>query len=304
MHKIHLFLNPLYWPIWLCLGLLWLITRLPDRAQLMCGKWLGCLIRCCSRKLRTITQTNLTLCFPELTSTARTQLLRANFHNVGIGIIEAARAFWLPTAKLCRHFNLQGSDNIAAAHARGKGVLIVGAHFTCLEMVGRLFALHHDFAIIYRPHKLAVMNFLYHKFRMQHYHNSIPRQDMRRVVRALKKNEAVWYTYDVDAGRDSNSVFAPFFGIQTASLTALPRLTHMTDAAIVFIHYRRKPGSFDYEVTLSPRLENFPTDNVIADATRLNARLETQIRAQPDQYMWQYKRFKTRPPGEARFYHS
>jgi len=121
------------------------------------------------------------------------------------------------------------------------------------------------------------------------------------LTTALQKNEPVWYAYDVDAGK-KRSVFAPFFGIQTASLTALSRLARLTGAAIVPIQFFRREDNSGYEIILSPALDFFPSQNWIDDAARLNACLEAAIRRKPEQYIWQYKRFKTRPEGEKRFY--
>ena len=94
-----------------------------------------------------------------------------------------------------------------------------------------------------------------------------------------------------------------FFGIPTASLTAISRLARLTGAAIVPIQFYRRADQQGYDIILSPALSHFPSEDLTADATRLNACLEAAIRHTPQQYIWQYKRFKTRPQeGEKRFY--
>jgi KDO2-lipid IV(A) lauroyltransferase len=57
-----------------------------------------------------------------------------------------------------------------------------------------------------------------------------------------------------------------------------------------------------YVIKIYPALENFPTGNVVADLTRINSLMETQVRQAPEQYWWIHRRFKTRPEGDPPFY--
>ena len=86
------------------------------------------------------------------------------------------------------------------------------------------------------------------------------------------------------------------------SLTATSRLPKITGAhTLLASHYRREDGT-GYDIYFSPQIENFPTDDVLNDIIRVNKMTEEAILKKPEQYIWQYKRFKTRPPGESRFY--
>ncbi len=293
--------NPLYWPAWLGLGILWLITRLPHRLQIRCGQMIGSFLYYLPSKLKAITNTNIQLCLPELNKKERKQLVKKNFASLGTGLIEAAMAWWLPDEKLNCLYHITGIEHAENAFARGKGIVLVGPHFTCMEMIGRLLGMKYSFGVMYAPHKKRLIAYIHERFREQHYVNYIPRHRVRQLIRALNDNMAIWYAYDIDGGI-KGSVFAPFFGIQTASLTSVSRIVNLSDAAVVPINFHRRDDDFKYEVVLSPPVENFPTDDPVADATRLNAILEQAIRKNPDQYVWQYKRFKTRPVGEERFY--
>lgn len=294
-------LNPLYWPAWAALGLLWLITRLPLRLQFLIGKAIGKLLYLFPSQLKMITQINLANAYNHLPEKKRRLLAKNNFSSLGLGLIEAGLAWWLPNKKLANHYQLHGIEHLEKAYAKGKGVILLAPHSTCIEIVGRLLGMHYTFGVMYYPHKKPFIAFIHERFRKKHYVSYIPRQDIRQLLRTLKENTAVWYAYDIDGGR-KRSLFAPFFGVQTASLTALSRIVSLSEAAIVPISYYRRDNQFFYDVTLSPALENFPTSDALADVTRLNLILEEMIRKKPDQYVWQYKRFKTRPKGEKRFY--
>jgi|SRR5688572_8528025 len=293
-------LHPSYLLGWLGLGLLWLITRLPYRWQMSCGKKLGLLLYYLPSKLKNITEINLALCFPELSLEKRRELCKKNFASLGIGLIETAMAWWLSDEKLATLFHVSGFAFVEEAYAKGKGVILAGPHFTSLEMIARLLSTHYSFAIMYRPHKKRLLAYMHERFRPKTIHY-IPRHRMRELIRCLNEKSAVWYAYDVDAG-EKRSVFAPFFGIPTASLTSVSRLVELSGAVVIPISFYRRDDGTGYEIMLSAPLENFPGKDLIEDATRLNQTLEMGIRQKPEQYIWQYKRFKTRPAGEKRFY--
>ncbi len=294
-------LHPLYWPVWLVIGFLWLITRLPQRLQLSLGKNIGRLMYLIPSKLKHITATNIKLCFPNLNKTEQKNLAKKNFESLGIGMIEAAMAWWLPDEKLQHLFQIHGLQYAEEAFARGKGIILLGPHFTCLEMVGRLISMKYSFAVMYRPHKKKLIAFFQERFRQKHYMQAIPRDRMRELIRALNNNVAIWYAYDIDGGK-KRSVFAPFFGIPASSLTSVSRIKRMSDATIIPISFYRRDDEFRYDVVLYPPIETVPSDDLQADATTLNLALERAIKQKPEQYVWQYKRFKTRPPGEPRLY--
>ncbi len=168
-------------------------------------------------------------------------------------------------------------------------------------MVGRLLGSRYDLATMYRPHKIAAVAKIQERFREKYQIKQIARHQMRELLNTFKENKAIWYAYDIDAGV-KRSVFAPLFGIQTASLTAVSRIAELSGTIVLPIEFYRTDDKWGYEINVSPPLQNFPSGDLVADASRLNTHLEQAIRHKPDQYIWQYKRFKTRPTGQQRFY--
>ena len=216
-------------------------------------------------------------------------------------MIEAGKSYWLPRNKLEKIFEFHGIEYAQAALAKGNGIILLGMHLTSMELAGRMIGFKIPLGVMYRPHKKHTVSFIQERIRKKLYSNLIPRNSIRDTIRALRDNIAIWVAYDIDAGLNS-SVFAPFFGIETASLTSISRIAKMTDAAVIPLCFYRRENEFFYDIYLLPTLENFPTDDLKEDAARLNQILETAIRKKPDQFIWQYKRFKTRPPGEPRLY--
>lgn len=116
----------------------------------------------------------------------------------------------------------------------------------------------------------------------------------------IKKGNVVWYAPDQDVSR-KHCVFAPFFGVQTSSLTTPAWIARETGATVVQLsQFREEDGQ--YSIHYTPILEGYPSDDEHENATRINAGLEQAIRRHPEQYLWLHRRFKQRPEGEAPFY--
>ena len=292
---------PRYWPSWLTLGLLWCITRLPYARQMACGRLLGRLALHIARRRRRIAETNLNLCFPELTDRQRQQLLAAHFASLGIALVEFALSWWGSDEKLEPLSEIHGLEHLQSALQEGSGVILLSAHFTTLEIGGRLLSRHTPFHVLYRENKNPVIERVMGKARTRLYEKAIPRGDMKGLLKSLKENRAVWFAPDQDHGI-RNSVFAPFFGIPAATLTTTSRIAAISGARVIPFFQRRLPDSRGYVLELLPALEDFPGDDAAGDTARIMQLIEAQVRQQPEQYLWTHRRFKTRPAREAPVY--
>ena len=292
---------PRYWPTWLALALLWCITRLPYAGQLSIGRGLGRLAQGLAIKRKRIALTNLGLCFPDLPDTERQALLTEHFSSLGIALVEMALSWWGPDRKLKDLVTITGLDHLHAALLQGKGVLLLSAHFTTLEIGGRLLSLYTPFHVLYRNHKNPVIDAAMKRSRTRLYERAIQRGDLQAMLKSLKQNRPVWYAPDQDFGAD-NSLFVPFFGVPAATLTATSRLARVSGARVVPFFQTRLPGARGYKLTLLPALENFPSDDLEADTRRIAGIIEARVREHPEQYLWTHRRFKTRPPGEKPVY--
>ncbi len=291
-------LHPRHWPTWLGLGLLWLIVRLPFSWLCALGRRIGRLFYRLGGSRRRIVERNIELCFPELDARQRRELVRENFENYGLALFETPIAWWWSERRLARLIRVEGLEHIH--NLEGQGVLLMGMHFTMLELGGQALARYVSLDAMYRPHKSPVYEYVQSKGRLARSPGSVvyPRKDVRGVTRALRRGRVLWYAPDQDYG-PRQSVFAPFFGIEAASVTATARLARMGGARVLpFSHFRRADDS-GYDVTVHPPLEDFPGGDERADAARINALVESFVRRHPAQYLWAHRRFKTRPPGEA-----
>jgi len=290
-----------YLPTWTGIAVLWCLSHLPFAWQLAIGRRIGDAFRRLARQRRDIAAINLSLCLPEVPAAGREKILVEQFRSMGIGVMEMAMSWWAPDRRLKKLARVDGLQHLQTALGKGKGVLLLSGHFTTLEIGGRLLALYTPFHVHYREHKNAAFDKVMKDARQKHFGRAIPRGDLRGLLRSLQDNIPVWYAPDQDYGREQ-SVFAPFFGIPAATITATSRLARISGAAVVPFFQTRLPAARGYQLTLYPPLEHFPGESVAADTARLNRLFETRIREQPGQYLWVHRRFKTRPEGEPGVY--
>lgn len=298
---IKLILNPCYWPIWLGAGLLFFCAQLPFRCQIAMGRILGRMALPFAHHRRHVTETNLRLCFPTISEAELKKRLNNCFESAGIGMFETAMAWWMSTRRFKKLFVIEGLEHLEKALEKKHGALILAAHFTTLEVGGRILSLHIPYNGVYREHKNPAFQFIMHHTREKHIHQAIARNDVKQFLKSFKKNMPIFYVADQDYGR-KHSVFVPFFGINAATITGTSRIAKISKTSVLpYFVYRREDNS-GYTATIFPALENYPTDDPYKDALRINKIVEQAILKSPDQYLWQHRRFKTRPEGETGLY--
>ena len=284
------------------MGIWWLVVQLPYPVLLTLGRLLGWLLYLIPSERRAIALRNLELCFPELSDRQRRRLARANFVSLGIALFETGMAWWWPRWRFMRLIEVVGLENVEAL--KGQGIMLLGAHFTTLEVGGAAIAGTLSMDGMYRAHKNPVLDFVQARGRTsKSLGNTVvfERKDVRGTMKALKAGRILWYGPDQDYGL-RQGLFAPFFGQQAATVYATARFAEKTGAAVVPFSHVRKPWGKGYQLKLHPPLKEFPSGDDLKDATRVNAVLEQMIRTAPDQYLWAHKRFKNRPEGEPSVY--
>jgi KDO2-lipid IV(A) lauroyltransferase len=284
---------PRHWPTWAALGFFWLLSRLPWCVQRGLAAVLGWFIFYVVPIRRREVLINLSLCFPEKTAAERRQLARAHYQSLAIGAFETIIAWWATSARLPR-YELVGQEHLTAAQVGGRGVLLLTAHFTTMEIYARLLHEHVRYGWVYRDPNNPVLAREMRRLFEQGGATSIHFDDLRGLIRTLKAGQILWYAPD-QGKRIKQSALLPFFGVPAVTTTATSRIAALTGAAVVPYFGRRRPDG-SYLLTILPALENFPSASVEADAERINHLIETQVRLAPEQYFWVHKRFKARGP--------
>ncbi|WP_374324082.1 lysophospholipid acyltransferase family protein [Azonexus sp.] len=290
-------------PSLLAVALLWLLHLLPLPLLAPLGRALGGVLHRFGRRRRRVADINIDLCFPELTSEARRQLVREHFALLGRSMLERGILWWGSRARIESLVRVNGEEKIRAELAAGRPVILLAPHFLGLDAGGVAITMRFDIVSIYSTQTNPVFNQVLLAGRSRFGDQLLlSREDgVRATVKAMKAGRPFYYLPDLNPRR-RDAVFVPFFGISTATITGLPRLAKAAGAAVLPCVTRMLPGSTGYEVTIGDAWTDFPGPDPLADAARMNAWIETAIRSMPEQYYWVHRRFKTRPPGEPRPY--
>ena len=284
--------HPRHWPMWVGVGLLWVLVKaLPWRWLVRLGEGVGAALYPLARVRRRIAETNIRLCFPELDAPAQRRLVKDHFRAMGAALFETPFGWWASEKQLAPLGHIEGLEHLRKAQAQGKGVLLLSAHFTSLEICGRLMLRHQALSAMYRPNQNPVVEYFFRRNREKHCTRAIRRDQAKDVIRTLRQGEVVWYAPD-QAFKTRASVVVPFFGHPAATNPATSRLAKITGAPVVPFFGYRLPGSQGYRLVIHPPLEDFPGDTPEADATRINQVIESAIREAPEQYFWTHRRFK------------
>jgi len=296
--------KPAFWshlPAWIVYGLLWLLAHLPFAVLMWFGRVLGVLFKVVLKSRRQVVKKNLSVCFPDLSEQQVEQLLVKNYRETGMMVSQTLRTFLNQSPNIFKDLKIEGQHHLQNCLNQGQGVLLVSGHFTALDVGGRAICEQFPIAGVYRPHKNAVQEYIVKRSRLRYAQKMFSRDELKGIVRYLKKGGVVWYAPDQDYRR-GQSVFSHFFGVPASTITATHQLAKISGCRVIFYAVKRIDQAPYYQLSLSEPLKDFPSKDLQNDTDRINQGIETMVKAAPEQYLWVHKRFKTRPEGEGKFY--
>jgi KDO2-lipid IV(A) lauroyltransferase len=285
----------------IAVGVVWLLHFLPLPIFARIGSGLGGFLYHLARERRNVCLTNLARCFPRMPERERVAIAKAHFRAFGRTVLERSILWWAPREEITRMVRVVGLERLLAL--KGQPLILLVPHFVGLDAGCTRLTCEIDMAGIYARQKHPLIDALLLSGRTRFgRQRAIPRQDgVRPAIAAVKEGFPFYYLPDQDYGA-RDSIFVPFFGVPTATVTGLSRMTKVTGARVLPCVTRMLPGGAGYEVHCYPVWENFPSGDDAEDARRMNEFIEERVREMPEQYFWTHKRFKTRPPGEAKWY--
>jgi len=281
------------------LVMMWLLHWLPLPLLAGFGRGFGLVLFLLARERRQVTLTNLGLCFPHMSPAEKSALARRHFMAFGRSILELGLWWWAPPARIRRLVRLEGSEKLAAY--RDRPVILLVPHFVGLDAGGIRLSLEYNMVAVYAHQKNRVFEAAMIRGRLRFGDGvAVSRQEgIKKALRTMMQGRFFCYAPDMDYG-PKESVFVPFFGVQTATITGLGRLARLSGATVIPFVTRMESGG--YVATVGEPWTNFPGDGGVGDARRMNAFIEAEVLKSPEQYYWLHKRFKTRPPGEKGVY--
>lgn len=284
--------------------MLTVLSRLPLPVLHRMGDVLGRSLMLFANDLRDTARTNIQRCFPNWDEAQQEQLLLQSLQQTAKATLETS-VLWLRHTDqvLALVKKVSGEDLLIQALARGKGVILAAPHLGAWEIIGVYASTRWSMTCLYRPPRQAYLNDLIRTSRERGGVTLAPTDasGIRALYKALGRGELIAILPDQDPDRDAG-VFAPLFGVQANTMTLLSRLASKTGATVLMTYAERLPQGQGYHLHFETPDASLTEGDTIQKATALNQAVERCALQHPAQYQWAYKRFKTRPEGEGRFY--
>jgi Kdo2-lipid IVA lauroyltransferase/acyltransferase len=291
------FLHPRYWATWMGMGLLWIFSWLPNHWRRSTGQLLGRKIFKRNIKRDKIINTNLSWAFPQLAANARKQLCLRFFGFSGQSLLEYGALWWSSDTNFTNQYRLEGGEWIEPALDSGQKVILLTGHPLALDVGGMVVSQHYPMVTYANRARNALVQEMMAWGRCRFDVELLQRESgIRALLRSLKSGKLLYYVIDEDLG-PKLSVFAPFFGVSKATLTAPARVAKMSDAIVASCYAWYDEDSHHYRVRISDPLDGFPTKDELKDGIRVNQALENNIQIAPEQYLWSQRLFQSRPDG-------
>ncbi len=296
-------LSPNHWPGWVLVGFIWSTHLfLPRHWRRRIGRAWGGLAWYFNRIPRQVAETNLIYCYPDLDVSQRCYRVREHFRLMGQVIWDYPLAWFGSPKRLRREVVIDNLEHLKNLRAQKKPVILMVAHTTGLDIALPRLALEETMYGPFNPFRNTLAEWLINQGRSRFGNQPITREaGLRGLLKALRKGGILYYLADEDYGLE-RSVFAPLFQHQKATLPIIGRLARASGAAVIPMMTVYDDTIGKYRIILDAPLANFPVDDPVENACRVNAALESQIRRFPSHYMWTLRLFKTRPPGEDSWY--
>lgn len=280
------------------------LALFPLPANHALGYLLGLAFYLLPNKTKRISEINIAMCLPEYTPEQRRKLLRASLIETGKSVTEIGPLWLWKPDRLQRL--IKGTENQAIleqAHAQQKGIIILTPHLGSWELTSLQYARRWPVTCLYRPPKIKSLELPIIQARERTGACLVPTntRGVKALYAALARKETIGILPDQDPGK-GGSVFAPFFGVHASTIKLVSRLINKTGAQVLMTYARRLPRGQGYIIHyLKPDDAIYSSDPNIS-AAAMNRAVETCVRENISQYQWAYKRFKTRPEGEASAY--
>ena len=279
------------------LGLMWLLHWLPLPILGRIGKLMGSILFMVLRKRRHITLTNLRLAMPELSEPERESLARQHFQAYSRSIWERGILWWAPEARLRRLIKVE--PRVPLEQIQAGPTILLCPHFVCLDVAGVAVMLETSLCSIYVQQKNKAFDDVLRAGRSRFRPVKLfsRKEGVKPIIRAMRDRLPYFMLPDMDFG-EKDSAFVDFFGTPAATLTAPGRIAASTGASVIPVVATFLPNYEGWKVTFYPAWENYPGDDMVTAARRMNAFIEERVCEAPAEYFWTHKRYKTRPEGE------
>jgi KDO2-lipid IV(A) lauroyltransferase len=274
-------------------ALLRLCALLPQRLLhflASCASWLMWPFNTTARK---ITERNIAIAFPELPFAEQRCLAKASFVQLFRCVADLGSSWLWPAERVLDCFSsVVGEEHLQASIAENRGVILLLPHMGNWEVIGTYLATRYPVTSLYKETKLAALDDVILRARQRHGNTLVPadKSGVRALMSALKSRELVIILPDQIPARESGG-FAPFFGEPALTMTLVTKLINRFGSKAVFAYASYQPDN-SYELVFRPADEEIYSADPSKALAALNKSVEQCVLDCPEQYRWEYKRYK------------
>ena len=291
-------IHPKNWLIVLGLLCTRIIVLLPFRIIVTIGQAMGLLLYRISSSRLQVARKNIELCFPALSATEQSNLVKQHFISLGIGFFEVGMARWKSNQSLKKIIEIKGIEHLIRAVKKNRGVILMSAHFTMLEisaLIGRNEIVQEDLPPMvgmFRLGKNSIINQFFRNTRLRSTESLVTKFEVKDLIRALKDKKLVWYASD-QSFTGKNAISVNFFKHPAMTNPSIIRIAKITGSPVLPYFPSRLANGKGYVLEVLPEIESFPSEDTNNDMKKIHALLEQHILQNPEQYYWIHRRFKT-----------
>lgn len=279
------------------------VGHLPLGATRSLGAAVGSLTYGLNGRSTKVTRANLALCLPQLSDDEREQLVKASLQETGKAAAEMCLIWRKDTAPRSGLIRSSEGDHLATeALEKGKGLLILAPHLGNWEVLGLHLATFGKVTNLYQPPKLEAMDELVRQGREKCGAQLVPTsaKGVAALLKTLKSNGISGILPDQNPNDEGSGIYAPFFGHPALTMVLANKLIQRTGCTALFAFAKRVESGFHIVFREPP--EDIYSDDRATAAMALNKGIESLVMEAPEQYQWEYKRFKRVEAGRERYY--
>lgn len=296
------FLKPKYWLTWFGVFVLWLLIFTPVGFRNFLARILTFFSCKTNKKRYRIAKKNLLMCFPEKSEKELNRMVRRFFYYKARIFLDYAFLWFSNEKRLKQLYVIKHDGEMRGLKTLDKNIILLTCHMLALDHGAQALSFDNNIVGLVKSMKNPVTDWLIVRGRTRFNTHLYERTyGMMGIISSIKSGSQFFYLPDEDLG-ESHSEFLPFFGVQKATITALGRLAKICDAKVVPCAAIFNDETGQYEVHFMPSMSQYPSGDKVADALVMNQMLEKLILKAPEQYIWTFKYFKTRPADESSVY--
>ena len=285
-----------YWPSWIALGILAVLAYVPNRIRDLFAILIAYPLSLINIRFKKVVFANLRTAFPEKSESDYKEIYRKLLTHAIITGFAFGEGVFLPRFMVERSWIVKNPEVLKAALDDKRPIIFCVPHTFSLDRGGLyLTANRHPMFGVANDQSNPVFNWFMNYQRVIYGGTMHTRAaGFRSILKALKQGRHCYFLCDEDLGDDVPNVFTDFYGVPKAMVDTLPKMARLTKSQVVVLTITYSISKARYELEFT-RLDDFPSNDVVADLNRVNKVFEQHLSGNIEQYMWFLRLFKTRP---------